>query len=90
MLGPSPEVEDVVQEVFLHVYRSLKSFRGDSRFSTWLYRLAVNVTRMHLRRKPKKPRWRPFLDLQFTKTVDHSWRHFLDLAYWNVELGEDT
>jgi 5-methylcytosine-specific restriction endonuclease McrA len=45
---------------------------------------------MHLRRKPKKPRWRPFLDLRFTKTVDHSWRHFLDLAYWNVELGEDT
>jgi RNA polymerase sigma-70 factor (ECF subfamily) len=57
MLGPSPEVEDVVQEVFLHVYRSLKSFRGDSRFSTWLYRLAVNVTRMHLRRKRSRPRF---------------------------------
>lgn len=57
MLGPSPEVEDVVQEVFLHVYRSLKSFRGDSRFSTWLYRLTVNVTRMHLRRKRSRPRF---------------------------------
>ncbi len=57
MLGPSPEVEDVVQEVFLHVYRSLKTFRGDSRFSTWLYRLAVNVTRMHLRRKRSRPRF---------------------------------
>lgn len=57
MLGPSPEVEDVVQEVFLHVYRSLKSFRGDARFSTWLYRLAVNVTRMHLRRKRSRPRF---------------------------------
>lgn len=45
---------------------------------------------MHLIRKPKKPRWRPFLEIQFTKTAHHSWRHFLDFAYWNVELGEDT
>ncbi|OQA26272.1 MAG: CRISPR-associated endonuclease Cas9 [Verrucomicrobia bacterium ADurb.Bin345] len=45
--------------------------------------------RMHLVRKPKKPRWRPFVEIQFIKTADHSWRHFLDLAYWNVELGED-
>ena len=45
---------------------------------------------MHLVRKPKKPRWRPFLEIQFARSHDHSWRHFLDLAYWNVELGEDT
>jgi hypothetical protein len=44
---------------------------------------------MRLIRKPKKPRWRPFIEVQFVKTADHSWRHFLDLAYWNVELGED-
>jgi hypothetical protein len=44
---------------------------------------------LHLIRKPKKPRWRPFLEIQFMRTADHSWRHFLDLAYWNVELGED-
>jgi 5-methylcytosine-specific restriction endonuclease McrA len=44
---------------------------------------------MHLIRKPKKPRWRPFIEVQFARSADHSWRHFLDLAYWNVELGED-
>ncbi|MFH0879527.1 MAG: HNH endonuclease [Lentisphaerota bacterium] len=44
---------------------------------------------MRLIKKPKKPRWRPFVEFQFTRTADHSWRHFLDLAYWNVELGED-
>lgn len=44
---------------------------------------------MRLIRKPKKPRWRPFIEVQFIRTADHSWRHFLDLAYWNVELGED-
>lgn len=57
MIGPSSDVEDVVQDVFLHVYRSLPSFRGDSRFSTWLYRLSVNVTRMHLRRARSRPKF---------------------------------
>ena len=56
LLGPSADLEDVVQEVFIHVYRSLPTFRGDSRFSTWLYRLAVNVTRMHVRRGRSRPR----------------------------------
>lgn len=45
---------------------------------------------MHLVRRPKRPKWRPFLHV--TLAFDHhdSWRHFLDLAYWNVELGEDS
>ncbi len=57
MLGPSADVEDVVQDVFLNVYRSLPSFRGDAKFSTWLYRLSTNVTRMHLRRGRSRPRF---------------------------------
>ena len=44
---------------------------------------------MRLIRKPKKPRWRPFVEIQFVVAADHSWRHFLDLAYWNVELGTE-
>ena len=71
MLGASPEVEDVVQDVFLHVYRSLHTFRGDSRFSTWLYRLAVNVTRMHLRRRKSRPR---FADVDVPETPSEDQR----------------
>jgi RNA polymerase sigma-70 factor (ECF subfamily) len=46
MLGPAlvPEAEDVVQEVFVRVHGSLDRFRGDSKFSTWLYRIAYNLT----------------------------------------------
>ena len=39
------DAEDVAQEIFVRVYRGLRSFRGDSAFRTWLYRIAVNVTR---------------------------------------------
>ena len=44
---------------------------------------------MHLIRSPVKPRWQPFIEVKFRDAADHSWRHFIDLAYWNVELGED-
>ena len=44
---------------------------------------------LHLIRKPKRPKWRPFVQVSFTATGDDSWKHFLDLAYWNVELGHE-
>ncbi len=43
--------EDLTQETFLQVHRKLESFRGDSAFTTWLHRLAVNTVLMHLRKR---------------------------------------
>lgn len=42
VMGDRDDVEDVVQEVFIKVYRALATFRTDARFSTWLYRIARN------------------------------------------------
>jgi RNA polymerase sigma factor (sigma-70 family) len=55
MTGSGADLEDLVQEVFLQVHRSLADFRGDSRFSTWLYRLTVNVVLMQRRSARSRP-----------------------------------
>jgi RNA polymerase sigma-70 factor (ECF subfamily) len=51
MTGNTAEAEDLTQEAFLQLYRKIATFRGESAFSTWLHRLAVNVVLMRLRKK---------------------------------------
>jgi RNA polymerase sigma-70 factor, ECF subfamily len=51
MTANTAEAEDLAQEAFLQLYRKIATFRGESAFSTWLHRLAVNVVLMHLRKK---------------------------------------
>lgn len=55
MLGRTTELEDIVQEVFLQVHRSIRDFRHGARFSTWLYRVTVNVVLMHRRAAKSRP-----------------------------------
>jgi RNA polymerase sigma-70 factor (ECF subfamily) len=53
MLHNRADVEDAVQEAFMKAYRSLGKFRGDAQFSTWLYRITVNLILNRLRRGSK-------------------------------------
>ena len=56
VLGPSDEIEDLVQIAFLEIYRCLDRFEGRSKLSTWVYRIAVNIALQHIRKK-KRRRW---------------------------------
>jgi RNA polymerase sigma-70 factor (ECF subfamily) len=51
VVGSPEEARDLYQEAFLKVYRSLRHFRQESRFSTWLYRVVMNVCLDYLRRR---------------------------------------
>ena len=51
------DAEDVTQEVFVKVYESIGSFKGDSKLSTWLYRITVTKALDHIRKKKTKKRF---------------------------------
>ena len=52
-----PDAEDLAQEAFVRAWKSIRSFRGDSSFRTWLHHVAVNVIRTH---RSRRSRWRRF------------------------------
>ena len=56
LLHVREDAEDIAQEVFVEIYHSIGRFRGASRLSTWIYRIAVNKSLNHIRRK-KWHRW---------------------------------
>ncbi len=54
-LDGSTDTEDLVQDTFVKAYRNLAKFKNRSKFSTWLYRIAVNTVRDHQRRGARNP-----------------------------------
>jgi RNA polymerase sigma-70 factor (ECF subfamily) len=55
-LKDEEEARDVTQEAMLLAFRHRESFRGDSRFTTWLYRIAATTALMHLRKRRRSPK----------------------------------
>jgi RNA polymerase sigma-70 factor (ECF subfamily) len=76
MTGDMTEAEDLTQDIFIHLIKKVGSFRGDSRFSTWLYRLTINQVLMHFRSSIRR-RELPcmFDDLARTRIVKPSFSH---------------
>lgn len=64
----SAEVPDVVQESFIRAYRSLSSFKGESVFYTWLYRIAVNTAKNYLTAQGRRP---PSFDIDATDAENY-------------------
>ncbi len=60
MLGPVPEADDVAQEVFVRLYQSLADFRGEAELSTYLSRIAINLSLNALKQRKRKGRWLTF------------------------------
>jgi len=54
-LGREEDARDVVQEAFLRAYRGLKGFKGEAKFSSWLYRITLNLCRDWMRRERRAP-----------------------------------
>ncbi len=65
MLRDPIEAEDLVQDVFVLLFRKIHTFRGESAFSTWLHRLAVNLVLMRLRKKSP-----PMVSIEATVDLD--------------------
>lgn len=63
VLGDRGELDDLVQEVFVIAFRGMERFRGDSKLSTWLYRICVNVALGRLRSKSRRAPAVPYGDI---------------------------
>jgi len=77
MVGNTTEAEDLTQEAFLLLFRKIHTFRGESAFSTWLHRLAVNIVLMHLRKKSP-----PIISIQASPDPED------ETVSLNVDIGE--
>ncbi|HXI59495.1 MAG TPA: sigma-70 family RNA polymerase sigma factor [Polyangia bacterium] len=55
LIGPDPEREDLLQQIFLDLFRALPRFRGDASLRTFLYRIVLNTASDHLKRRRRSP-----------------------------------
>ena len=78
------DAQDVVQETFLKVFQNLDAFRGDSKFSTWLFRIAVNQSLMGLRKQRTKQR----AGTEFLLNLDEEGNLPLDFSDWRPNPEE--
>ena len=85
MMGNPEDAEDVAQDAFLSAYRAFERFRGESRVTTWLYRITMNAALMKLR-KGKRGRALTQTDLDDVEVVD--WSAAPDKEAVNSELKE--
>jgi RNA polymerase sigma-70 factor, ECF subfamily len=85
MVGGTPEADDVGQEVFIRLFHSLDQFKGESSLSTYLVRIAINLSLNELKRR--KRRWAFFRPIEEASTVFEESTHDLKDALYH-QLNE--
>jgi RNA polymerase sigma-70 factor (ECF subfamily) len=91
MLGPSADAEDIAQDTFVAAYKALARFQADAKFSTWLYRIAVNKCKDAMRaRRPTVPLGREDASGDMWEAMDEQTPHWeleqVELA-WELDRG---
>ncbi len=83
-------LKDLVQEVTLQLWRSHKSFKGNSQLSTWVYRVTLNVCLSHSKKLKRKPETVP-LDWGITKTEDYdSEKEQIEMLYKGIRQLKES
>lgn len=71
LLQNQEDAEDVTQEIFTTVFTSIQQFKGDSKLSTWIYRIAVNKCKEHFRKKSRKKRFGFTISIEQNENADN-------------------
>ena len=71
LTGNRSDAEDISQDVFVRAYRALPGFRGDSKWSTWLYRITLNICMDHKRTMKRRPITSPGVEIDETLRDNH-------------------
>lgn len=82
MLGDRAEAEDLAQEVFVTVFKSIDQFRGDSKLSTWIYRIATNHTKNRIKYLARRHHQR-------TRDIDDTYESEFSSTFTHTESRPD-
>jgi RNA polymerase sigma-70 factor (ECF subfamily) len=86
------DAEDVAQEVFVQVYQSIASFKGEAKISTWLYRITITKSLDHQKKKKRKKRFafvKSLFGMEGEQTVDIPEFHHPGIALENKEKAAE-
>ncbi len=86
MLHNADDAEDAVQEAFISAYRAFPKFKGQSKVTTWLYRIVVNACLMKIRKEKARTKYLP--ETGYDDAVIYDWRNDPQKAAMNAELRD--
>ena len=86
MLHNAADAEDAVQEAFISAYPAFSKFKGQSKVTTWLYRIVVNACLMKIRKEKSRANY--LTETGYDDAVIHDWRNDPEKAAVNAELRD--